>query len=268
MELERSKEKFAEQGLGVTAVSYDSRELLRNFADRIGITYPLLSDADSSIIRAFGILNTNIEEDHEWHGIPFPGTYIVDENGKVVEKYFDEDYRERTTADSILVRDYGAGGGTGSDFRTDHLSARAYPAQDSARPGNRVTLILDIELPDRMHLYAPGAGSYRPVAFIIHENPHVKVHEAELPPHEVLHLDVIKETVPVYRDRLRVTRDVALSARLREPALELDATFEYQACDDKICYPPAKVPLKFTIRVERHDTQRVPEHLRKSGTRP
>ena len=55
--------------------------ILRHFGNRKGISYPLLSDPDSEVIRAFGILNTNYAPDHESYGLPFPGMFIIDENG-------------------------------------------------------------------------------------------------------------------------------------------------------------------------------------------
>ena len=58
MELQGRVEELRAQGLGVVAISYDSEEVLADFSQRRGITFPLLSDDDSSVITAFGILNT------------------------------------------------------------------------------------------------------------------------------------------------------------------------------------------------------------------
>ena len=44
------------QGLGVAAISYDPVPTLAEFASRRSITFPLLSDAGSATIKAFGIL--------------------------------------------------------------------------------------------------------------------------------------------------------------------------------------------------------------------
>lgn len=111
MELERSLEKFRAQGLGVAAISYDSPAVLRHFSERMGgFHFPLLSDEGSKIIRAFGILNHNVPEGHEFFGMPFPGTFLVDESGIVRAKYFEQMHRQRYTADSILVREFGASG--------------------------------------------------------------------------------------------------------------------------------------------------------------
>ena len=59
-------------GVRIAAVSYDSQEILRGFADKHGIGFPLLSDHDSAVIRRFGIFNTNIAPGLRAHGVPHP----------------------------------------------------------------------------------------------------------------------------------------------------------------------------------------------------
>ncbi len=69
---------FDAAGVAVYALSYDEADALRDFGDAHGITYTLLFDPDSNVIRSFGILNTLIDpDDHPWYGIPYPGTYVV-----------------------------------------------------------------------------------------------------------------------------------------------------------------------------------------------
>ena len=81
-------DRIRKQGLGLAAISYDSVEVLKNFADRKHITFPLLSDPESRIIRAFGILNETVKPGTPQFGIPNPGTYVVNAKGTVVAKYF------------------------------------------------------------------------------------------------------------------------------------------------------------------------------------
>src|SRR5271168_2406417 len=104
VELQRNLDAIRRQGLGLAAVSYDSVAVLKNFADRQHITFPLLSDPDSKIIRAFDILNETVPKDTPTYGIPYPGTYILDTQGRVAGKYFEDDFRERTSASDILFR--------------------------------------------------------------------------------------------------------------------------------------------------------------------
>lgn len=248
----------------MAAISYDSREVLLHFANRVGVEIPLLSDPDSTIIRAFGILNTNIPPDNFRYGVPFPGTYIVDERGIVREKFFEHDLRERVTADTILTKEFGVSGGRRVEIRTDHLMLTAYASQDTARRGNRITLILDVQLPPKMHIYAPDVEGYLPTSFSIQNNPFFTVHDPTFPKPEILDLPAIKERVPVYEGKLRISRDITISPELRDAKqLDISGAFGYQACDDKICYTPRTVPLNFLIKLIPHDDERVPETLRR-----
>ncbi|MBI1956698.1 MAG: peroxiredoxin family protein, partial [Acidobacteria bacterium] len=84
--MQQYSEEFRKQGLGVVAITYDSVEILADFAKRRSITFPILADPKSEIIRAFRVLNTAVPPGHMWYGVPYPGTYIVDQNGVVRSK--------------------------------------------------------------------------------------------------------------------------------------------------------------------------------------
>ena len=62
MELQDRLQELGGSGIGVAAISYDSTEVLNDFAEKRGITFPLLSDKDSAVITEFGILNTVVAE--------------------------------------------------------------------------------------------------------------------------------------------------------------------------------------------------------------
>ena len=62
---------FEAAGAKLYVLSYDEVDALADFKNAHGTTFTMLSDPDSEIIRAFGILNTTIaEDDHPWYGIP------------------------------------------------------------------------------------------------------------------------------------------------------------------------------------------------------
>ncbi len=87
--------------MNVAAVSYDTQEILDHFSKRVGgISYPLLADPDAKMIRAFGVLNRNIEAESADFGMARPGTFVVDERGVVKSKYFEPGHRQRVTAES------------------------------------------------------------------------------------------------------------------------------------------------------------------------
>ena len=158
MQLEASLDEFTANGLGVVTISYDTVEILKSFADRMGgFRYSTLADPDSEIIEAYGIRNPNPEPGSRTDGMAFPGTYIVDADGIVQQKFFHDSHRIRETAETILMKTFGADGGRRIEAQLPQFDFVAYASQDSLRPGNTVTLVTEIELPDRMHLYAPGS---------------------------------------------------------------------------------------------------------------
>ena len=100
VQLQADLKKLEARGIQVVAVSYDPVDVLAGFSERHKITYPLLSDADSKTIKAFGILNKEAKGKAE--GIPYPGTFLIDRNGVIRARLFLEGYKERHSADDLL----------------------------------------------------------------------------------------------------------------------------------------------------------------------
>lgn len=50
-------------GVALLALSYDPVAVLRAFADKHGLSFPLLSDEGSHVIRRLGLLNERVQED-------------------------------------------------------------------------------------------------------------------------------------------------------------------------------------------------------------
>ncbi len=261
--MQHNRQRFAEQGLNIAAISYDSPQVLRDFAARKGITYPLLSDAGSRTIRALGILNETIPAGTPFFGIPYPGTFIVSAAGIVEAKYFEDDFRERYTSGDILVRRFGAQAGESrSQVETRHLKLEASASTAEVHWGQRIALVLDIDLKLGMHVYAPGVtGGYIPIDWKIDASPNWTAHDLQAPPSRQLHLDAIDETVPVYEGRFRLVRDVTVGKTTGDVVIR--GSLRYQACDDKVCYNPQVLPLEWKLRATESDTQRVPEPLRR-----
>ena len=274
MELQAKLAEFRKQGLGVAAISYDSPAVLKDFASRRGIIFPLLSDQGSNTIRAFGILNDAVPAGTPFAGIPHPGTYIVDPGGRVTAKYFEEDYTQRYTASDILVRQFGAATGSAhATAETRHLRLLSSASAASVRSGQRIALTLDIDLKPDMHVYAPGVAGYIPIEWSMATSEAIVAHPVVTPPSKRLHLPAIDETVSVYGGQFRLVRDITIAkdAKLK-PLLDsngnltIAGTFRYQACDNRMCYLPLSVPVKWTLHVDAHDRERVaPALQRKLG---
>ncbi|MBI3895841.1 MAG: redoxin domain-containing protein [Acidobacteria bacterium] len=267
--MQQNANRFRQQGLGVVVITYDSVEILRDFSTRRNITIPLLSDPKSEMIRAFGILNTSVPPTHLWYGVPYPGTFIVDQNGVVKSKYFEDLYSERYSAPTILLREFGSVSGTRqTTVETKHLRFNYHSTHDVVHPGLRLTLGADFQLPPKMHVYAPGNQNYISIRLELDASPNYKALPVQYPKAEILYLSAIKERVPVYQGRFRVTQDITIATgSVLQPIiasngeLKISGKLRYQACDDQICYLPETLPLEWTLKVESLDRERVPEPI-------
>ncbi len=290
MELQGQREALEARGLNVVAISYDSEVILSSFAERKGITYPLLSDDDSSVIKAFGILNTVAEEglgpDSDdpsvkadvaryvsvfgassiTVGTPFPGTLMVDGEGRVTSRFFEEFYRERNTAATIMLRlGLETNPVSGSRGETPHLTITASQTDAEVSAGSRVALILDIEPNPNIHVYAPGADDlgYRVIGLHLDDAPLVRTEPAAYPGSEIYHYEPLDERVPVYQRPFRLTQNVvvgaspeAIEALASVDVITLAGRLDYQACDDAVCFEPVSVPLSWSLTVAPPDRQR------------
>ena len=282
VELQGQVETLRKHGLGLAAISYDSQEILKSFARRQGITYPLLSDVGSATITRYGILNTVVDEalgpngkdpdvladlrlyatinapTENLRGIPFPGTFLVDRQGRVTSRFFEDYYRERTTTSNVLLRVGAAGPSVrGTQVSTDHLDLRTYPSDQTIALGNRFSLALDITPKKGIHVYAPSATNYRVVSLTVAPQPYVRVLPVKYPASEIYHFKPLNERVATYQKPFTLLVDIvpdvtpeAQKAFSGKKELALTGTLEYQACDDKICYNPVSLPLSWTVEVK------------------
>ena len=263
MELQSRYGDLTTQGIGVAAILYDSPDIIRSFTEARGIEFPVLSDFGSEVIRRYDILNREMEPDSrvrdiELYGVPYPGTFVLDGSGRVVERFFEQRYQERFTASSIalklgdpiegLARD-------GVQVETNHLGVLAYSSDPIVAPGNRFSLVADITPNPLIHVYAPGDHTYRVVRLRVDAPGFLRSHELSYPPSEMYHYEPLDETVPVYQQPFRLVQEVTIPmseetaglASTPGATLTVEGALEYQACDDEVCYIPAEVPLTWEL---------------------
>ena len=101
-------------------------------------------------------------------GTPYPGTFMVDGDGKVTSRFFEEFYRERNTTTNVMLKlGMGLSPIAAVEGETAHLKFTAYPSNTSVTVGTRFSLALDVTPGPKMHVYAPGAEEkgYRVIGF-------------------------------------------------------------------------------------------------------
>jgi hypothetical protein len=257
VELQGRYDDIRKQGFGLIAISYDSPETLKKFADSRGIRFPLISDSASAIIKRFGIVNEQHEAGTRSYGIPHPGTFIVNRKGVVTARFFEDAYQERYTAASILAAQGANLGGATASADTTHLSMSATISDATVAPGERISIVVTVTPRPNMHVYAPGKHDYRVVRLNVDPQPWLRAHDTRYPPSEIYHFKPLNERVEVYSKPFRLIQDMTIlatpevqKALTTMPTVTIVGTLEYQACDDKICYNPARVPFSFSVAMK------------------
>lgn len=99
--LQADLKKVEMSGVRVVGVSYDAPATSAAAAAKLGLTFPLLSDAGSKVIDAYGIRNA--EAKGKAAGVAHPVVFIVDGKGVIRAKLGRESYKERPESSEIIA---------------------------------------------------------------------------------------------------------------------------------------------------------------------
>lgn len=83
VQLQKDLKTIKGAGLQVVGISYDSVAILKKFADKRKITFPLLSDPKSKTIDAYLLRNKQARKGTRLEGVPYPATILIDAKGIV-----------------------------------------------------------------------------------------------------------------------------------------------------------------------------------------
>ena len=140
---------------------------------------------------------------------------------------------------------------------TMHLTVLSSISDPEAAPGKRLTITFNVTPKKLMHVYAPGKHDYQVVGVKIDEQPWLRVQPTKYPPSEIYHFKELDEKVETYGKPFTLVQEVAilatpeaLKALAASPTVKIAGKLEYQACDDKVCYAPTRVPVSFTLNVK------------------
>jgi peroxiredoxin len=100
-DLERDRAAIEATGVQLIAISYDSLATNDAATSKLGLTFPLLSDAGSKVIDAYGIRNH--EAKGRAAGVPHPVVFILDQEGVIRAKLARDNYRDRPESAEIIA---------------------------------------------------------------------------------------------------------------------------------------------------------------------
>lgn len=235
--------------------------MLSAFAQKHGITYPLLGDEGSVAIRRLGLLNERVFEQHAAFGIPrseraagvaYPGVFLLDERGLVVEKRFLQNYRERETAAAILEQGFAvetAEHDPDAHAATDGVALRAYLDAPTYRIYQRRWLTVDLSIAPGMHVYGePIPDGYVPLSIVVEPVDGMMAGDRQGPAPRPYRVEGLDEQFVVYEGAARFV--VPLTFTRKPGDITVRAVVRLQTCSATDCLMPAAVALELPLRAE------------------
>ena len=143
--------------------------------------------------------------------------------------------------------------------RTDtmHLTMLASISENEVAPGQKLSVALDITPKKLMHVYAPGKHDYQVISVKLDPQPWMRVQPTTYPPSEIYHFKELDEKVETYGKPFTLVQGVTILSTpeakkllAASPTVTISGRLEYQACDDRVCYAPKRVPLSFVLSVK------------------
>jgi DsbC/DsbD-like thiol-disulfide interchange protein len=135
-----------------------------------------------------------------------------------------------------------------------HATILASPTEVSGAAGAKLALFVDVAPKPGIHVYAPGSDMYIPITVKLNALPEVKAGKVAYPKSEMM--TFADEKVPVFQKPFRLTQDVTLGKSVKAGStLTVTGTVNYQACDDRVCYPPESSPVTWTVVVKKAKTE-------------
>jgi hypothetical protein len=137
-----------------------------------------------------------------------------------------------------------------------HVTVAAAVSPVAMSPGGSVRIDVDVTPRRAIHVYAPGKHAYKVVQLVLDSQAWLRAEPTKYPASTLYYFAPLNERVEVYSTTFRLSREVRILATPEaKKALEgrssvtLSGALEYQACDDKVCYQPARVPIGVVVNL-------------------
>lgn len=148
----------------------------------------------------------------------------------------------------LVLAVVGLAGGAAQSFlknQPPRITVEARAAAPLARAGQPITVEVTSRPVRGIHVYAPGNPNYIPVTVSVTPIDGIVVGEPKFPKAETYFFAPLKESVQAYSSPFTVAIPVTATAaffKSRAPdspaSVKLAGLVRYQACDDRVCFPP------------------------------
>ncbi len=203
------------------------------------------------MINKFGILNTTIDANTRYSGIPHPGLYVIDETLIVKKKQFEESYAARPSAESVLAAHFDKDINKHVQrFRTPYLAGSIAISDSLTYPAQILTLVVKLSLQEGFHLYVtPIPEGFTPLTMDLQANPNFALDALQIPNSEQVRVETLDETFNVVSNQITLKSLIRVSSTPDLGPQTLTFQLKFQACDDKVCMTPEQLNFQFPVAI-------------------
>lgn len=128
------------------------------------------------------------------------------------------------------------------------VDVSALPSKDAISPGERFTIEVRVAPHHGIHVYAPGNDDYIAVSLTFDRVGGLTFGAQRFPEGEEYYFAPLNETVKVYSKPFTISQEVTAGRGAPKGGeVKVAGTLRYQACDDKVCFPPQSAPVEARV---------------------
>jgi peroxiredoxin len=94
--------EIEKRGYRIAALSYDSPETLKTFADKRQISFTFLSDPKSEVIDLYKLRDPQYPPGSRAYGVPKPIIFVLDRGGVIRAKLYEESFKVRPPVSAVI----------------------------------------------------------------------------------------------------------------------------------------------------------------------
>ena len=141
---------------------------------------------------------------------------------------------------------------TSAQFRQPTAELTPTVEQQATQPGQTVTLLLGVELPENIHVQSdkPPDPFVIPTLLTFTLPEGVTVEEITYPESTDFFLAGQEEPLAVFEHEFTIAVRLALDTDVSPGDIVVHGRLRYQACDDRVCFAPATAAVEWHMQVE------------------
>jgi peroxiredoxin len=103
IDLNGGVDELGKRGYSLVGISYDQPSVQANFIAERGIKFTLLSDPKSEVIDRYNLRDPQYKEGSKAYGVPRPIIFILDRNGVIKAKLYEDTYKKRPPVSLVIA---------------------------------------------------------------------------------------------------------------------------------------------------------------------